>query len=207
MKEDMRGLFYIVKGQYKKDNEELSVSGYDPCADDTVEWYRLLDKKTHFCLCCGRDLESVVRGVYHTIKRYKTAERYFKFVCSITSEDYYEVHYLGHAPLTLEQRNKKVVGRSPRVSPKMFELEEKILECYGDFYEDYIEEMEDLAYQELKEDTPFRKTRSLVKKVRSLPTLEEDSSEERLVRSEKGATPKRSLKKSQSLRKPKLRKV
>lgn len=171
----MRGLFFIVKGQYRKGvapsyinkatNETGWIGGYDPYSEDTENWYQLMDSKTFHCLACGSDFNRVVKGVYTAIIKHKgQAKRYFKHVSSITSDDYYEVHYLGHKPLTPEQRAKKAEGRCPRVSPAMRELYQHIYDEYGEFFSDEIEKMEDLAYSELSEERPINKSRKLVSK-------------------------------------------
>lgn len=175
MKEDMRGLFFIVKGQYQKDNSEdgVCISGYDPYAPNTTEWYMLMDNVTYYCIACGSDLKKVLGGVKRAITKHKTRERYFKFVCEVTSEDYYETHYLGHAPLTPEQRANKMEGRCPRVSPAMKTLYGKIYDHYGDFFSDLIEAEEYTAYEALKGQTPFKKSKKLVKKTLT-PVVEEE---------------------------------
>ena len=66
-------------------------------------------------------------------------------MCSITQEEYYEVHYLGHTPLTKEQRDKKAEGRCPRKSPSSKALEIEVLKNYGIYFSDDVERMEDLA--------------------------------------------------------------
>lgn len=171
----MRGLFFIVKGQYRKGvepsyvNKETNdlgyIGGYDPYSKETPNWYMLLDCKTFHCIACGGDFKKVLRGVYNTIVKHKgSAKKYFKHVCSVTSEDYYEVHYLGRTPLNHDQRVQKAEGRCPRVSPAMRCLYERIYEEYGDFYSDEIKEMEDLAYSDLVEEKPYNKARKLVSK-------------------------------------------
>ena len=175
MSEDMRGLFFVVKGQYKKGVEPSFVNkvtgdvshigGYDPFRENTSEWYMVLDNKTFNCVACGGKLDKVLKAVYTTIKKYKgVAKKYFKHVCEVTSDDYYEVHYLGKAPLTHDQRVAKAEGRCPRVSPAMRCLYERIFSEYGDYYEDEVREMEDLAYSELVEEKPINKSRKLVSK-------------------------------------------
>lgn len=165
MKEDMRGLFFVVKGQYKKDNNVVCISGYDPSDENTKEWYQVMDCKTFHSIACGTNFNKVLHSVYTYIKKYKgNAKLYFKHVCKVTSEDYYEVNYLGKRPLTSEQISKKVVGRCPRVSPTMKTLYGAVYKAYGDTYEEEIKDMEDLAYNDLKGDRPLRKTQKLVKK-------------------------------------------
>ena len=174
MSDDMRGLFFIVKGQYRKTepsfinkvtNDKSYIGGYDPYDDSTENWYQLMDCKTFHCLACGSDFNKVLKGVYTAIVAHKgQAKRYFKHVSSITSDDYYEVHYLGKRPLTPEQRAKKAEGRCPRVSPVMMELQKHIYDEYGEFFREEIEKMEDLAYNELVEERPINKTRKLVSK-------------------------------------------
>lgn len=173
----MRGLFFIVKGHYRKGatpsymnkatNETGYIGGFDPFSEDTDEWYMLMDCKTFHCLCCGSKLDNVLKGVRTNIVRHKgVAKKYFKHVSTITSDDYYETHYLGHAPLTPEQRAKKAEGRCPRVSPPMRCLYERVYEEYGDFFSDEIKKMEDLAYSELAEERPHKKSKKLVSKTK-----------------------------------------
>lgn len=176
MSDDMRGLFFIVKGQYRKaepsfinkvTNEKSYIGGYDPYDENTEEWYQLMDCKTFHCLACGSDFNRVLQGVHTAIIKHKgVAKKYFKHVSSITSDDYYETHYLGHAPLTPEQRAKKAEGRCPRVSPVMMELQKHIYEEYGEFFREEIEKMEDLAYSEMEEEKPHKKSKKLVSKTK-----------------------------------------
>lgn len=181
MSNDMRGLFFIVKGRYKKgakpsfhnkvSNEVSYIGGYDPYEDHTEEWYMAIDNKTYHCVACGSDLKTVLKGIYNTILKHKgDAKHYFKHVSSITSDDYYETHYLGKRPLTREQRVKKAEGRCPRVSPVMREMYEHIYEEFGDFFSEEIEEMEDLAYSELVDRKPYKKSKKLVSKVKPRTT-------------------------------------
>lgn len=170
MSEDMRGLFFIVKGQYVKDNSEdgVCISGYDPCAPDTTEWYMLLDNVTFYTYACGCDLNKVVKGVRTAITKFKTKQAYFKHVCTVTNEDYYETHYQGEAPLTPEQLSAKMEGRCPRVSPAMKALYSKVYNTYGDFFADVVEEQEDLAYEDLRGKNPFNRSKKLVRKTKPL---------------------------------------
>ena len=183
MSDDMRGLFFVVKGQYRKhsgdkfvnsvNGDTYYIGGYDPFSDGTEEWYMLMDKKTYHCVWCGRDLNKVLKGVYTLIKKHKgEAKRYFKSVSDTTSEDYYEVHYLGHRPLSDGDRAKKAIGRCPRVSPVMKCLWEKVYEEFGDYYDEEVREMEDLAYTELKEENPVNKSRKLVSKNKPTHSVE-----------------------------------
>lgn len=156
IKRDMKDLFFIVKGKYapktmpsftnKVTGEEQFIGGYDPENENTEEWYMLLDRKTYFCIACGGSLENVLKAVYRTIVHFKTARNYFKHVCKVTSEDYYEVNYLHKPPLTQEQRTKKAEGRCPRVSPAMKEIYAQIDLAYGWFFEDMIDERVGNAY-------------------------------------------------------------
>ena len=150
MIEDMRGLFFIVKGQYARGVEPSFVSvtgnvnhigGYNPYSKDTQEWYMLLDSKTFNCMVCGSNFSKVLKGVYNIIKKHKgSAERYFKL---------------------LKKAND---GKGFSQSPAMRCLYEHIYDEYGDYYSDEIKEMEDLAYSELVEEKPFNKSKKLVSK-------------------------------------------
>ena len=171
----MRGLFFVMKGRYaknvapafvnKESNETQHIGGYDPYEPRTEEWYMVLDTRTFNCVACGSDFRKVVKGVYNTIIRHKgEAKDYFKHLSKVTSDDYYEVHYLGRKPLTREQRVKKAEGRCPRVSPIMRCLYERVYEEYGEFFSEEVEQMEDLAYKELENRTPSKKVKKLVSK-------------------------------------------
>ena len=174
MSEDLRGVFFIVKGQYKKGvepsflnkvtNETSWLGGYDPRNENTSEWYMCLDNITFKCVACGGDLEKVVKGVHTQIVKYKDLKHYLRHISKTTSDDTYEVRYLGRTPLTHDQRVKKAEGRCPRTSPAMRCLYEAIYSEYGDYYSDLVETQEDLAYEEIKNNTPFKKVRKLVKK-------------------------------------------
>lgn len=196
----MRGLFFIVKGQHKKGAEPSFVNkatgdvsyvgGYNPYDTNTEEWYMLLDSKTFYCIACGSNFKKVLRGVYNTIKRHKgVAKNYFRHVSKVTSDDYYEVNYLGHRPLTLKETEKKADGRCPKVSAPMRCLYERVYKEYGDFYSEEIEEMEDLAYSELVDEKPFNKSRKLVSKTKKL--VKSAPKEEKVIDT---TTPKRLVK-------------
>lgn len=174
MGDSMRGLFYIVKGHYTKGGASFlntvssSVSyigGYDPQDPNTTEWYMVRDYETHNCVYCGGSIERAVDSIYTIIKRFKgSAKKYFKFVSDTTTDDIYEVRYLGHRPLTQEQRTKKSEGRCPRVSPVDKCLYDCVYQEYGFFYRDLIEEVEDRAYEELREEKPINKTKKRLAK-------------------------------------------
>lgn len=181
--ESLRGLFYIVKGQYRKKaptfvnkvtGDVSYIGGYDPDDEETVEWYRVMDNITHHCVYCGSDLDSAVECVERMIKHHKTRKHYFHYVCRVTSEDYYETHYLGRTPLTPEQRSKKAEGRCPRVSPIQKALEDEVFNEYGDYFSALIEEAEDSAYRAIKEDKPFNKGMKRHKKLTKAVSVPEE---------------------------------
>lgn len=187
----MRGLFFIVKGRYNKNIEpkvinrmtgdEMSVGCYDPEGEETENWYMVMDKKTYHCISCGSDFEKAVTSIYRTIVKHKgIAKNYFRYVCKYTSEDYYEVHYLGHEPLTPEKRAKKAEGRCPRTSPPMYGHYEQIKNYYGDYYIDLIQEQEDLAYQKLADDgNQYKQVQKRYKKLAKPKTVEEKPVEDK----------------------------
>ena len=160
MTENMRGLFFIVKGQYIKNighsfiNEATGsvnyIGGYDPESDDTQEWYMLIDNRTFNCTVCGSSIDKVLKGVHTIIKRYKGDLN--KFL--------------------------KGIGATPPVSPSTRCLYKEVYNTFGDYFKYEIEEMEDLAYTELKENTPFHKSRKLLKKKSSDKLVMETPKEE-----------------------------
>ena len=86
--EDLRGVFFIVKGHYRKNcgqsfvnsatGEVNHIGGYDPSSEETSEWYMVLDSITFNCVCCGGDFNRVIKSIGNVIKRYKTKARYLK---------------------------------------------------------------------------------------------------------------------------------
>lgn len=171
----MRGLFFIVKGQYtskvlpvftnRMSGDEMSLGCYNPEADTTKEWYQLLDCVTFSCYACGSNLEKILRSVYHQIKHHKGSfKKYCRFISEFSSDDTYEVLFLGKPPMSDSDRAKKAEGRTPRTSPIMKHLYEEVYKTYGDFMRDEISEMENLAYKELREETPLHKTKKVLER-------------------------------------------
>ncbi len=146
MNEDMRGLFVIVKGQYrhkceprffnKVSQDYNCLGGYDPEREETSEWYMLYDRETLTCHGCSSDFDKVVSGVFKIITRYRSKE---KFVRKMRSLD------------------------QPR-SPIHECLMKEVIDTYGDYYEEEIEDQENEAYKVIREDTPLARTKKRLKK-------------------------------------------
>lgn len=137
MKKDMKGLFFIIKGQYRRDRSGDDTIGYDPFNPETPEWYMLIDNKTFTCISCGGDLQKVLKSVYKVIKRHKgIANRYFKQVSECES----------------------------KVSKTSQDIYMKVYREFGDYFEDQVSEMEDLAYEELKQEQSVFKSQKLLGK-------------------------------------------
>lgn len=146
MTEDMRGLFVIVKGQYRQKREprffnEVSqdynfIGGYDPEREDTEEWYMLYDTVTQSCCGCSSDFDKVVSNVFKVITRYRSREKYIKTMRSLDQ---------------------------PR-SPIHERLMREVFNTYGDYFREEIEEQEDQAYKVIREDTPLARTKKRLKK-------------------------------------------
>lgn len=184
--EDLRGVFFIVKGQYKRNsgrsftNEVTKntnyLGGYDPCGDDTKEWYMVLDNITFNCVWCGGDFNRAVQSIGNTIKKYKTKVRYLK---------------------TIEGSDERSL-----VSKPMRCLYEEVFNTYGDFYSEYIEEQEDLAYGDITFRTPLQRSKDIKKKtsVRKLVTQNttKDTSDKEVTLKRK-TTRKRTIKKLKTI--------
>lgn len=173
----MRGLFFIIKGGYVKgllptyvndiSGDTCFLGGFDPCGDDTREWYTVMDRKSFNYIYCGGDLEKALAAIRNTIVKHKgVAKNYFREVSRLTSDDYYEVHYLGHTPLTAEMRTRKCEGRCPRTSPIMRCLYQNVDMVYGDYYSDQIEEVEEEAYTDLVRNKPVNKSKKILQRAR-----------------------------------------
>lgn len=131
----MRGLFFVIKGQYRRDKSGDDTIGYDPFNPDTSEWYMLVDNKTFTCVSCGSDLKKVLQGVYKSIKRHKgDANKYFRQVAMLSS----------------------------KVSIPTQEVYKRVYREFGDYFEDEVREMEDLAYEDLKMAQPIFKSKRVM---------------------------------------------
>jgi len=136
MKEDMRGLFFIVKGQYCRNkghkflNEASGdynhTGGYDPEDPETPKWYMLVERETYTTLNCGSDLNKVLAGVYRYITRYKTKDKYLKMLRSL--------EYSG-APSPIHKR-----------------LQQEIDKDFSWYFEDLVAEQEDKAYADVHDE-------------------------------------------------------
>lgn len=161
----MQGLFFIVRGQYRKgeaphvkvegvDGERvIDLGGYDPTTPITEpwqRWYMVLDKVAFHCIYSGSSLEKALEAVTKCMKHFRSPKRYFKEVCNVTSEDWYEVHYLGRKPLSKEGINKKAEGKCPRTSPIMKDLYKTVYLKYGDYFSDPVREVEEITLKEIE---------------------------------------------------------
>lgn len=187
MVDTMKGLFFIIKGRHdwnKKPTYTNRVTGdvgylggYDP--EDSDDWYTVRDRKCYHSIYCGRSLEEAISSIRRCIVKHKgVARSYFKEVSKYTSDDYYEVHYLGHAELLPEKRASKCEGRCPRTSPIMQDMYRNIDMLWGDYYQTEIEEQEELAYQDLVDERPVNKSRKILQRARkslALPVQEKTS--------------------------------
>lgn len=133
--QELKEVFFIVKGQYRPDKDEdgVSVSGYDPSNKDTVEWYRVIDNVKYNTIFCGSDYTKALVAIERVIKKCKTLDRYI--------------------------RNTREV---PKSSPKSVELDAKAIRYYGHYFREDIAKAEQRAYGELM-TSHLKSTKRLVK--------------------------------------------
>lgn len=156
MSNTMKGLFFIVKGQYRKDtsprvtNEDgktYSLGGYDPECEDTVEHYQLMDNITFKCLSCGT-LNDVLKSLERIVKRHKgKVEHYLKGVKKLAP--------VSHSELFIRQH---------------------VYEEYGDYYEYEVSEVVDRVLKGLVNQN-YKRAKRLVK------TIKTPNSEDRVKKS------------------------
>lgn len=168
---DFTDTWVIIKGQF---NNPKGVNSYDPEDPNTREWYQAMDRNTYHTVACGSNLNRVLRGLMNNIKGFKTQEAYYKFLGDTTTEDYYRVHFLGMPPYSV--REKEVMakeGVSCAVSIPMKDLYKQVVEVYGDYFYEEVEDAVARAYRELYASTR-KTTRGSVrpKKLVSKPTLD-----------------------------------
>lgn len=124
----MRGMFFIVKGQYAKRGEKFFneaseeynyLGGFNPYDKDTKEWYQLVDNETFMTISCGGDLDKILLAIKNYIITYKTKESYLKMVTNLSTT---------------------------KSSDKTYNLMKHIYTEYGDFMQEDIKRVEEIAY-------------------------------------------------------------
>ena len=166
----MKDLFFIVKGQYRRDyrHPDNHLLGYDPSDPNTNEWYMLIDNKTFNCVCCSSDLQKVLEGVRKSIKKHNGRVK----------------SYLNS------------VNRSPsKTSARTQDLYRQVYAKFGDYYEDEVREMEGLAYDELRHNTPAHKSYKAMERYKGLKCELKETPSERNTKVV-STLPMRKLKKS-----------
>lgn len=148
MLEDLRGVFFILKGSYRHHLEPAWVNpvtettnwcgGFNPSLSTTEEWYMLLDSLTLTCHRASSDLQRVLEGVDYTIKKYKTRAVFEK---------------------TMRSLEFGMTSKSTKA------LDEHLGHLYGHHFAALVREREDIAYTHLRENTPVAKARKLKRRV------------------------------------------
>ena len=143
MKEDLRGIFIIIKGQYRRKapimtykEKEYYIGGYDPEDESTMEWYRVVDKELGICAYAGSSLERALLAVRREIIRNKDLRTY-------------------------EKRMRKYT----RTNPNSINMDRCVDEEYGFYFRDKIRAMEDEAYAFLEDNTSVKKAKRRFKKI------------------------------------------
>ena len=180
---DMRGLFFIQKGQYSKSGtcvtvkdggeyEERYVGGYDPNAEGTVSHYCVMDKITFHTVYGGSSLEKALECLEKVIINYgNNPERYFEAVSESTNEDFYYRHFQGLPGFSDATAKKRVEdGRSWKSSIHTKRTGYAVYKLYGRFFEDVVYDTEERAVQKIEENLHKKrnKMRKLRKRVRKL---------------------------------------
>ena len=178
--EDLRGVFFIVKGQYKRNcgqsfvnsatGDVNHIGGYNPSSEETSDRYMVLDNITYNSVYCGGDFNRAVKSIGNVIKRYKTKARYLK---------------------ELKERDTR-----SNVSKPMRCIYEAIYNTYGDYYDEYIEEQEDLAYGDITFKTPLQRTKDIKKKTTVKRLVTPNTTEKKDVEVSKTLRKKAPLKRS-----------
>lgn len=186
MKENMRGLFYIVRGRnvnkkeprvYNKARDDYDyIGGYRPTDADNDEWYQVKDNITFTTHSTTTTLDRAILAIKTLIRRYKDKDRFIREV---------RKHYT--TPQAQVNTCKEVYDR------------------WGDYYEDEVKSAENLAYQELREERPLNKARLRAKRIKE--NISDDSGVEVVFRTPVIEAPmENSIKKSGVIR-PKKRLV
>lgn len=157
--DDMKGLFFVVKGQYKHHLEPQwrnpvteSVNwcgGYDPSSPSTAEWYMLFDWATLTCHRAGSDLDTVLGGVSASILKYRNKDTFVR---------------------TMRSMSFGVSSKSTKA------LDEHLGQLYGHHFAALVRAEEEKAYKVLRDQTPANLSRRLVRKREK--TIEKVSTQE-----------------------------
>lgn len=171
--EDLRGFFFIVKGQF---TPSKGISSYDPESEGCREHYMLMDCVVFNTIACGPSLEKIKKSLVCAVRKYGSRREYFRRLHEYTTEDYYRVNYEGKPPYTEKDINDLTgKGRRCRVSPKMKNMFSEVYREYGDYFNDIIEECEDEGYSSARFLSPYekgKKSKGKLKKVRK-PLVED----------------------------------
>lgn len=112
-------------------------------------WYMLVVKDLHFCICCGSDLDNILKSLKKCVKRTRRKE-----------------------VLLRELRGLECGGK---VSPATFEQREEWYRQHGEDYADLVHSTVVEALHEAKEEdkanSPLRKTTNRLKKVGRIKAL------------------------------------
>lgn len=208
MKEDMRGLFYVVKGSYKKDNDPdgICVSGYDPTNLNTREWYQVKDCYTHTTLCCGQDLDTVLESISKQIIKWNSLKKYLKHICTSMRIDYRERCTNAGVLLCAEDIYNRCKNMRCEESgeSKMVNIEKKVYLLFGDHFKNLVTLQEDKAYKVLGDSTPKNKLKSAEKKSKFKPVIKQDSTPTTITTPPKHSTLKKVTPKLKPSTKPSL---
>lgn len=143
MKEDLRGVFFIVKGQYRRKEpimlfkgNEYYIGGYDPEDEETKEWYRVIDREAGICIHAGVSLEKALNAIRREIIRSKNLRTYLKSMKEHT-----------------------------RNNTNTLFLDKCIDEEYGYYYRNKIGLVEDEAYAFLRDNTSVKKAKRRFKRI------------------------------------------
>ena len=201
--DEIRDLFFIVKGQY---NRNYGVESFDPDSDHCKQHYMLMDNKCFNVVASGSSLKDVLKSLEKKKKKYKTKDRYFKMLDTYTTEDYYRVTYKGLPPYTEKQLNDLIgEGRRCRVSPPMKQLYKDVYDLYGDYFREECEEVENRAYESVSFQTPLERSRKLMRNKSTLtPKKDKETPNKHLtgLSKKKEETLKRPTMKKGLVRKP-----
>ena len=106
-------------------------------------WYMLIVRDTHFCICCGSDLDRILKSLKKCVKRVRTKERLLRELSGLDC--------------------------GGTVSPATFEQREEWYRQHGNDYARLVHSTVLEALYEMKEEdkanSPLRKTTNRLKRV------------------------------------------
>lgn len=143
--DSLRGVFFIVKGQYSPDKKpaieidsnQVFVGCYNPESASTKEWYRVIDNRSFRCVYASSSLEGAFKTIRDFLWQFRTYGKY------------------------AQAFNDSISGKIPASE---IILGKAVYAMYGKYYAENIRAIEEEVYEEISHDSLYRRSMNKVRK-------------------------------------------